>query len=183
MEALAQALGITLDELQSAYEQAFKAAIAQAVDEGLLTEEQAERLSDLDHFGMRGMRGPGGFGGDMNAFLAEALGISEAELEDAQQKARTTLLDQAVEQGTMSQEEAELIETRNALQPYLEEAMSNAFESALQEAVADGVISQDQADRLLENREAGLYGFGGKGFFGGFGMGGRGGLPGKSRNP
>lgn len=173
MEALAEALGITVDELQTALEQARAAAIQQAVDEGLITQEQADKMPSGDRFGFRGMHGFRGFGDDMNELLADALGISVAELEGAQEQARATVIAQAVEEGTITQQEADLIEARGAIQAYVEEAMMSAFEEALQKAVADGVITQAQADQLLANRGAGFRGPGG--FFRGRGMhGGRG---------
>lgn len=183
MEALAQALGITLDELEEAYAQAFEAAIEQALDEGVITQEQAERLSSVERYGMRGRRGFGGSMSDMNKLLAEALEISVSELEAAQEQARATVMAQAVEKGVLTQEEADLIGAREALQPYFEAAMSNAYESAVEQALADGVITQVQADLLLENREGGLPGFGAKVFSGGWGIGGIGGFMEKHRLP
>jgi polyhydroxyalkanoate synthesis regulator phasin len=174
-EALAQALGISVEELQAAYEKAFAAGIQQAVDEGLLTQEQADNLLSGERFGFRGQHGFRGFGGDMNEHLAEALGISVAELEAAQAEARDTVIAEAVEAGTITQEQADLMKARGAIATYVQEAMTKAYSDAVEKAVADGVITQAQADLLLENGPAGLrgpggfFGFGGRGMFGGHG--------------
>ena len=174
-EALAEALGITVEELQAAHEKAFAAVIEQALDEGLLTQEQADKLLSGEQFGLRGRRGFRGFSGDMNEHLAEALGISVAELEAAQAKARDTVIAAAVEAGTITQEQADLMSARGAISAYVQEAMTKAYGEAVEQAVADGVITQAQADLLLENRPAGFrgpggfFGFGGRGVFGGRG--------------
>lgn len=171
-EALAEALGITVEELQAAYESAFAAAIEGALDEGLLTQEQADNLLSGGH---RGRGGFGGFGGDMNEHLAEALGISVAKLEAAQAQAQDTVIADAVEAGTITQEQADLMNARGAISAYVHEAMTKAYGEAVEQAVADGVITQAQADLLLENGSmgfrgpGGFFGFGGRGKFGGRG--------------
>jgi hypothetical protein len=172
-EALAEALGITVEELQTAYEKAFAAAIEQALDEGMLTQEQADNLLSGDRLGFRVRRGFRGFGGDMNNHLAEALGISVAELEAAQVQARETVIADAVEAGAITQEQADLMNARGAISAYVQEAMTKAYNEAVEQAVADGVITQVQADLLLENRPEGFRGpggfpgFGRRGMFGG----------------
>jgi hypothetical protein len=174
-EALAEALGITVEELQAAYEKAFASAIEHALDEGLLTQEQADNLLSGDRFGFHGRGGFRGFGGDMNEHLAEALGISVAELEAAQAKAHDAVIAEAVEAGIITQEQADLIKARGAISAYVQEAMTKAYGEAIEQAVADGVINQAQADLLLENgtmgfrAPAGFFGFGGRGKFGGRG--------------
>jgi hypothetical protein len=171
-EALAEALGITVEELQAAHEKAFAAAIEDALDEGAITQEQADNLLSADRLGHRGHRG---FGGDMNEYLAEALGISVAELEAAQAKARDTMMAEAIEAGTITQEQADLMNARGAISAYVQEAMTKAYGEAVEQALADGVITQAQADLLLENGTMGFrgpgnfFGFGGRGKFGGRG--------------
>ncbi|HEY46555.1 MAG TPA: hypothetical protein G4O14_07205 [Anaerolineae bacterium] len=174
-EALANALGISVEELQAAYEKAFTAAIEQALDEGALTQEQADNLLSGERFGFRGRHGLRGFGGHMNEHLAEALGISVAELEAAQAKAHDTVIAEAVEAGTITQEQADLMNARGAISAYVQEAMTKAYGEAVEQALADGVITQAQADLLLENGTMGFRGpggfpgFGGRGKFGGRG--------------
>src|SRR5690606_16339003 len=45
-ELLAEALGISVEELEAACEEVRQAVIAQAVEDGLITERQAERLRE-----------------------------------------------------------------------------------------------------------------------------------------
>lgn len=70
---IAQEQGLDLDEVHEALEAAHQEIIEQAVADGVLTEEQAERLSEFGPgFGGRGGRGgrgrPGGCGGMDGAF-------------------------------------------------------------------------------------------------------------------
>ncbi len=170
---LADALGISVDDLQAAEETAHEAAIQQAVDEGLITQAQADAI--LEHsgaFGFRGFRIPfvDMSGIDMDALLADALGVTTDELTAAREAAADATLAQAVEDGYITQEQADLMQARKALAEYLRD--TGAYDAAVQQAVADGVITQEQADAILENS---------RGFFGGFdGMRGgrRGGMPG-----
>lgn len=156
-EALAAALDITVEELQAAYDTARTAAIQQAVEEGLLTQEQADDLlsneGGVGHHGMFGFRG-GSI--DFNALLADALGISVEELEAAQQEAKSAVIAQAVEDGAITQEQADLMLAQDAVRPYVAAAMSAAYEEAIQQAVADGVITQEQADALLASPWPGM---------------------------
>lgn len=187
-ELLAEALGISVEELDAAYETATAAAIQQAVDEGLLTEEQAEELS------ARGLGFHRGFGFglhigglDYDALLAEALGISVEELQEARNEVHTIRLAEMVEAGVITQEEADLMLARKAVQDYIDtdavsEALQSAYEAAVDEALAAGAITQEQADLMLENMPA-FDGFGlgfgsGRGFHGHGGRGGHHGGPG-----
>ena len=174
---LADALGISVEELQAAQEQAFQAALAQAVADGKLTQEQADAIaSHLDHF-PPGMMGRFGLGGDidMNALLADALGITPDELDAARQTARDAALDQAVADGKLTQEQADDMKATMALVEYLGQSdlqaqMRALLEEKVNQAVQDGVITQDQADQFLQRSHrfgpAGM--FGGKAGAGGF---------------
>ena len=149
-EALADALGITVEELEAAYEEAWNAVLAQAVEDGALTEEQADELQSrglaLGHRGWFGRSGDA----NVDALLADALGISVDELNAARIEARGTLLEQAVADGDLTEEEANLLMAREATRPYVEEAMAAAYTSAIEQAMEDGAITQEQADLLLE---------------------------------
>lgn len=124
---LAEALGITEEELSAAQEEATEAAIAAAVEQGLITQEQADEMLNND----RGFRGFG-FGGcgrpgeseteetiDYDALLAEALGITEDELKAARQKARELMLQAAIANGDITQEQLDLMEVNQALRDYI----------------------------------------------------------------
>ena len=110
---LAEALGISVEELQSAQLAAQEAALAEAVDTGLLTQEQADMLAERagGFFGRKGFGLRGGLdtGIDYQALLAAELGISVDELQTAQQAAQAAGLEQAVEDGLITAEQAELI--------------------------------------------------------------------------
>ncbi|NOX61867.1 MAG: hypothetical protein GXP42_07960 [Chloroflexi bacterium] len=153
---LAEALGITVEELQAAREQAFEAALQQAVDQGLITEKQAEWLKEHKR-AAQGLRRFAPFGAeniDMNALLADALGISVDELQAARRAAADAALDQAVAEGRITQERADRIKAMRALKAYFQEQgvrdqLRAVIENAVQQAVADGVITQEQADEFL----------------------------------
>lgn len=180
-EFLADALGISVEDLQTAYETAAAAAIQQALDEGLLTEEQAEALSA----GSRGFHGGMGFAHgagtiDFEALLADALGISVEELQAARLEAHAAKLAELVEAGAITQEDADLMLARQTVQSYIDqeainEAIQSAYETAVDQALADGVITEAQAEQMLENAP----GFGA----GGFGFGVPGGPGGRGHNP
>jgi len=171
-EDLAAALGIGVDELQTAQETAFAEALEQAVSAGLITQEQADQMAAREagrfHFGGKGVFAENGI--DYNALLADALGISTDQLQTAYQQALSTSLDRAVQEGTLTQEQADLNEGRNALfnSSNFQSSMQSAFEAAVNQAVADGVITQAQADLILQNENGfGLPGRHGFGFPGG----------------
>lgn len=124
---LADELGISLEELQAAQEDAFNAGIQQAVEKGLITEEQAEAIKSRQFGFKRGFmlgfkvgRFSEGKGFDHSALLAEALGIEVEELQAAQERAHEAALEQAVEDGLISEEALELMKARQALRDYLD---------------------------------------------------------------
>ncbi|MDX1436498.1 MAG: hypothetical protein R3335_06795 [Anaerolineales bacterium] len=172
-EFLAEALGIALEELEAAHEQAMETAVEEAVEAGLITEAQADAiLSGQGRFGgrMGGWLAQGGI--DFNAHLADALGITVEELQAAHEQAAELQLEAAVESGRITQEQADLMQARKALtsSDNFRTAMRAAFESAVEAAVESGLITQAQADLILENlpEDGGLGGFGGRRGPGGF---------------
>lgn len=133
-QLLADALGITVQELEDAYEAARVAAIEQAVEQGLVTREQADEMLVWGSKSLGRMKGLGGFGGhggapnvqnkiDENALLAKALGITTEELQAAREQANQAALEQAVAEGLITQEQADEMaarkQTAEALQSYL----------------------------------------------------------------
>lgn len=126
---LADALGITVEELDAAQEAAHAAAIEQAVEAGLLTQEQADWILSGEALGMRGF-GFKGFGHsdiesdeaaiDRNALLAAALGISVDELDAARAEAKDAAIAQALADGTITQEQVDLMEARAALKDVID---------------------------------------------------------------
>lgn len=167
---LADALGISVEELQAARQQAYSAALDQAVENGDLTADEAELMRAQE--ALKGYL-------DQEAIQAQALGITVEELQAARD-AGTPMSDLLDQQGLTS------AEYRTALQA--------AYEAAIQQAVSDGVITQAQADLILDGgfgmrglpgmepfgRGGGPEGHGGRGGRGGPGMFGQ---PDDSTNP
>ncbi len=174
MELLAEKLGISLEELQAAQQTAREAAIAQAVTDGLITQEQADQLLSGE-LGFPGHRGPGFAGPEAkDSFLADALGITVEELQAAMAEVRADRLAELVQSGALTQEQADLMIARQAVEQYfdrqaLAETIQNAYQAAVEQAVADGAITQAQADQLLANQAAFGFNGGPRGFGGGHG--------------
>jgi hypothetical protein len=138
---LAEALGIEVEELEAAQQAANEAAIQQLLDQGQLSEEQADLASAANV--LKSYL-------DREAFVAEALGISVADLKAAVAEGQT-LSDLLDEQG---------LDSAN-----YRENLAAAEQAAIAQAVEDGVITQEQADQLQE-RGPGRFGFGpGRGGF------------------
>jgi polyhydroxyalkanoate synthesis regulator phasin len=156
-DAIAAALGISADEYDAVVDTARQQVLDDAVSEGVLTEEQAERMSErwaqgvgpggMGAFGRgRGMMGrQGGFGGMMAGteisllgVAAEELGMTLDELTAALQDGKT-IADLAAEKGVEPQVIADAFVAQRA--------------EWLAEAVADGRITQQQADWMLENMQ------------------------------
>jgi polyhydroxyalkanoate synthesis regulator phasin len=101
------------------------------------------------------------------AELAEAQGVDTQTLGNAMEAARVEAIQQAVEDGKLTQEQADRILERLENRPTQEELVE-AKKQAIQQALEDGTISQEQADWMLEGLENGYWG--GRGFRGhGFG--------------
>lgn len=126
---LADALGITVEELEIARQTANEAAIAEAVARGYLSEEQAEMIQARN--ALKAYI-------DENALLAEALGISVDELQAAREEG--TRLPTLIEELGL-----EAADVRASLQ--------TAYDAAVQGAVDAGVITQEQADQIQNCKE------------------------------
>jgi hypothetical protein len=171
-EDLANALGITVDELNTAYQNAYSAALEQAVLQGLITQAQADELTTNGNVFPFGNRWDGWLtqnGIDFDIFLADELGISVNELKAAYQTAYYTNIDQAVTDGNLTQEQADLMKGQYALSKdsTFQSSMKSAYTDAVNQAVASGVITQAQADQILSKSDnmfiPGMGGLGGRG--------------------
>ena len=169
-DLIASKLGVDREALDSAEKEAHQEVIEQAVEDGLITQDQADRmLSRLeDGFdfgrmgGLGGRRGGwmGGFKGGLpcnQEWLAEQLDMTVDELQ-AELEAGKTVAELAEEKGVD-----------------LDAAHIDAMKDRIEQAVEDGTLSQEQADWMLQGLEQGFmpgrrgFGFGGRGgHFGGF---------------
>ena len=150
---LADALGITVKELEAAYEEARTAAIELAVMEGVITQEQADEMTVWGGKGGRGFS-PFSFGRkskdvssdktDEGALLAEALEITVEELQAARKAANAAAIVQAVEEGIITQEQADEMQARKDLQSYL------SRDALLAQAL--GISAQDLEDAYAEGK-------------------------------
>jgi hypothetical protein len=154
---LADALGISVADLQAAEQQAHEAALAEMVDSGYLTEEEAQLMAAREALEQAI---------DRKALMADVLGISQTELEDALSSHESM---------------ATLIENSGMTADEFQAAMQAAYQAAAEQAVADGVITAEQLDAL---QSAGLdtFGLGGHGFGGHHGSGAFGGHGGPGRH-
>lgn len=162
---LAAEQGVDFADVRDAIEAVHAEALAQAVEDGLITQEQADWMAErgqmgpADRFG--GRRGGfdahrggmmGGFGGamvvdqaEMHAAIANALGISVEAFETAIDEGQT-LVDIAEAQGV------DLADVRAA--------MDEVHAAALQQAVEDGLITQEQADWMTQRHSERVLGQG-----------------------
>jgi competence protein ComGC len=157
---------LTVAEFEAKMDAAHQSALAQAVTDGVITQEQA------DAFAAREAAGRPAHADDadnplyeyMQAATAEAFGITVEELQALETDGKT-LKDLAIEQ--------------NLTVADFQAKRDSARQAALDNAVADGVITQEQADAMKEHQEMGRGGMGG----GRHGGGRHGGQPGDGQCP
>ncbi len=131
----------------------FKNGIAALVDEGTITQEQADQMSQ-GHKMMKGLD------------LTEAQRDAVMQAKENAMKAAAAAL---VEKGTLTQEEADAIGEKPApiltddQKTALADAVKAKFESKLSGLVDDGTITQDQVNQLLSDPGALHMGPGGPG--------------------
>jgi hypothetical protein len=136
---MADALGVTIAELQAARQVANAAALDQAVAEGYLTEEQAE-LMEARQALMQFI--------DMDEILATALGISEDDLTAARQEGKSMF---------------SLLEELDLDAGDVHDAMQSVYKQVIEKGIEEGVITESQAKQL----QNGSFGGRGFGWFGG----------------
>ncbi len=164
---IAQAQGIDQADFQSILLEARETVLAQAVADGVLTQEQADQM--LDHmqdgnmpFGPYGGYGPmgGPMGGHMgdpmggygwmsqyqeqfHAAIAEGLGMSVDDFETALDSGQTPW---------------QIAQAQGIDQVDFQSILLEAREAVLAQAVADGVLTQEQADQMLDHMQDHLEG-------------------------
>jgi hypothetical protein len=148
---LAEALGITVEELDAAKAEALGAALEQAVEDGLITQTQADAIAAGDGWGGRWLN----HALDMENYLAEALDISVEELEAAQSEAYEAAVDAALEAGTITQEQADYLLARQAVKEAIDREELVAGVLGLTAEEYEAARSEDTSlETLIE--EAGL---------------------------
>ncbi len=164
-EAVAKALGVTVEEYDSAVKEAHAQVVDEAVAEGKLTEEQAQRMRERmeqapDDWGRgrgfkaphgKGFRAPEGEGfrsprgGMMGRGGASPIGVAAEKLEMtaselmAEIKEGKSIADVATEKGVDLQD--------------ITDAYTEQLGEALSQAVENGRITQEQADSMMEQAE------------------------------
>jgi len=150
-EAIARALGVSVDEYDAAVEQARDEVLDEAVQAGDLTQEQAERMRERAEqgWGPGLMGGPGMMGGrgrmggpgmmagiesSLVGIAAEQLGLTVAELR-IELASGKSIADVAGEQG---------VSTQAIVDAFLAER-----QEWLSQAVEDGRLTQEQADTMM----------------------------------
>lgn len=148
---VAKELGITVDKLTAAREEALSLGLTAAVESGEITQEQADL--QLARFAIRDTI-------DRETLIANALGMSVEEFQAARDADKSM---------------ATILEEKGLTQDAFTTALKAQYEAAVQQAVSDGVITQDAADLLLANDNTlgrgGLLGMGGHGRHGSRGGG------------
>jgi len=158
-EDLAEALGLSLDELEAAKSSAMESLIDQAVELGFITQEQAVELKTQDVLSRKGLHRYLSLDEmsqlDFDTFFFEALGITEEEYQAAIETVQQARLEAAVAEGKLTQEQADAITGWRALQDNAKfnDSIKNAYTAAIEEALEDGTITQAQADALLAELE------------------------------
>jgi hypothetical protein len=145
-EAIAEALGITVEEYEAAVDTAKERVLEEAVEEGWLTEEQAERFGQHIEAGPRKLpfgvphlwSGPVRTEHSLESVAAEQMGMTVDELFDALEDGKT-IAELAEEKG---------VEPQAIVDAYVEE-----IREELEQAVTDERITQMRADAILERLE------------------------------
>lgn len=176
-QLLADALGISVAELEQAQEAAFEAVISAEVEAGNLTQEQADQILGGERRPMPGYGVPGfgfhrgwlGPGDPYHQLLADKLDITLDELQDALLEAHAAAIEQLVDEGVLTEQQAELARASAELRAYIDphsmiaealglsvEALEQAREQGktLSELVEErGLDSETFEQNLAEARE------------------------------
>lgn len=128
-------------------------ALAQNADDSATSQEQTQDAPD-----------PEARRDEMKEALADELGITVDELDAAHEAARETVfmnhLDEMVENGRITQEEADVLSQAyedGTLSEALEDLRLAHLEERLSQAVEDGRLTQEEADEILEAAKNGEW--------------------------
>jgi len=141
---LAANLGVTQDQVTTALEATKQQMLDEAVQQGKITQEQADKIAAGKGFGlgMFGINHDKGQGRNLDS-MASALGITTEQLKTEIQAGKK-IQDIVTECGmTMEQFNQKMLELKK---------------SEISQAVADGEMTQEQADKMLQRLEQGFNG-------------------------
>ncbi|MGB4595156.1 MAG: hypothetical protein WBI14_04565 [Anaerolineaceae bacterium] len=168
---VAEKLGKTVEEMTAARTAALEKAVADAVTAGVITQTQADGIKADGYYGWGQLVRLAGEDYastlDQDKYFAEALGVTVEALNQARADVRAEQLAAAVEAGTITQEQADLIAGQQALvnSETFQADVKSSLEAAINQAVTDGTITQTQADALIaqladQNLGRGMMSFG-----------------------
>lgn len=170
-EYLAAELGISVEELDAAQEAVKDAAVAQAVEQGIITQEQADQMAERSgRFGGHGLPMMGRFGHgsdaiDHDALLANELGIDVETLQAAKEAAQQAGLENAIDEGHVTEEQAEQMQAMHALRDYIDHEAILAdvlgvtveeLQSAHEEGTVRELFENLDRDQIKEAMQAGF---------------------------
>ncbi len=131
---VADKLGISEEEFEVAIDEARTELIDEALAEGRLTEEQAERARESDFPFRARFRGAGEHKGYVKEAAAQVLGMSQEELKDELKDGNSL---------------AEIVEGQGITVDDFKVELLNQLQALLDSDVADGTLTQEQADRIF----------------------------------
>jgi ribosomal protein S20 len=142
LQSLASKLGITSDKLQQTMKDANQDALNQAVKNGLITQDQADKLKDRLQNAPPGPMLPGA--GKLGPAIqvarqtavngaAKALGMKPEDVVSALQGGKTL---------------ADLAKEKGVTEDKVKQAMIDAEKAAIDQAIKDGKITKDRGDQL-----------------------------------
>ncbi len=136
LHELAEELGVELADVQAALEVARLEAIEQAVADGAISEEMAEQIIErMEQAPPAGWMEP--YHDQMQVAISEALGISIEELEAAQGEGKSP---------------GEIAKELGVDMDEFRQAMQDARDEIIEQAVADGVLTPEQAEQVGQGR-------------------------------
>jgi len=157
-EAVAKALGVSVDEYNAVVREAHEKVVDEAVTEGNLTEEQAERMRErMEHapgaWGRgRGFKAPHGEGfraprgGMMGRAVASPIGVAAEKMGISVDELMAKIQEgKSIADVVATVDGVELEDITGAYMDQLGEALSQAVEN--------GRMTQEQADSMLEQAE------------------------------
>jgi hypothetical protein len=153
LEDAAKRLNVSPDRLEDALQGAFADRLDDAVKEGRLTKEQADRIKERvrERGGVPPFPGgPGGFGGPGRAFHHHGGGPIKAGF-DAAAKYLGLSKAQLREQLSEGKSLAQVAKARNKAVDGLKDAIKDAAKKELDKAVSDKRLTDAQRDRILSH--------------------------------